>query len=121
MATGDDTALDPFPRPSQTRREGIPHRSGGPLNPGPVGAAGGSIIAKEHGRTPAGDAQEVRPSTEARLRSGQTARWQMLRQLTLKYQHGRGRGTFGAHHIAICPELARTAEISAAGQAACRV
>ena len=25
MATGDNTALDPFPRPSQTRREGIPH------------------------------------------------------------------------------------------------
>src|SRR5229473_1354665 len=30
MATGDDTASDPFPRPSQTRREGIPHVPGTP-------------------------------------------------------------------------------------------
>src|SRR5712691_2652519 len=28
MATGDNTASDPFPRPSQTRREGIPHVPG---------------------------------------------------------------------------------------------
>src|SRR5260370_18141149 len=47
--------------PNEARRD--PSRSGGPLNPRPAGATGGSIIAKEHGRTPAGDAQEIRPST----------------------------------------------------------
>src|SRR5260370_35691247 len=58
--------------PNEARRD--PSRSGGPLNPGPAGAAGGSIIAKEHGRTPAGDAQEIRPSTAAISRAWATVK-----------------------------------------------
>ncbi len=62
MATGDNTASVPFPRLSQTRREGIPHVPG-TTKSWPRRGAGARIIAKEHGLTPAGDAQEIRPST----------------------------------------------------------
>src|SRR5712691_10094822 len=64
MATGDNTASVPFPRLSQTRREGIPHVPG-TTKSWPRRGAGARIIAKEHGLTPAGDAQEIRPSTES--------------------------------------------------------
>src|SRR5713101_7882482 len=64
MATGDNTASVPFPRLSQTRREGIPHVPG-TTKSWPRRGAGARIIAKEHGLTPAGDAQEIRPSTRA--------------------------------------------------------
>ena len=37
-------------------------------------------------------------------------------RLTLKCQYQDGRGTSGAHHREICPEMVRSAEISAAGQ-----
>src|SRR5713101_7667494 len=62
MATGDNTASVPFPRLSQTRREGIPHVPG-TTKSWPRRGAGARIIAKEHGLTPAGDAHEIRPST----------------------------------------------------------
>ena len=62
MATGDDTALDPFPRPSERGEKGsLTFRW--TTKSSPRRAAGAGIIAKEHGRTPADDAQEIRPST----------------------------------------------------------
>src|SRR5712692_10414868 len=62
MATGDDTASDPFPRPAKRGEKGsLTFR--GPLNPRLRGTTSARIIAKQHGRRPAGGAQEIRPST----------------------------------------------------------
>ena len=54
---------------------------------------------------------------------GAHRRWStdLPRILTLERQSAVGRGTLGAHDSAICPELMRTTEISAAGQSACAV
>ncbi len=61
---------------NEARRD--PSRSGGPPNPRPAVATGGGIIAKEHGRTAAGDAQEVRPSTTGSISIAQPC--QQLRE-----------------------------------------
>ena len=50
-------------RPKRGEKGSLTFQWTGPLNPRPAGAAGAGIIAKEHGRTPADDAQEIRPST----------------------------------------------------------
>src|SRR5260370_19425859 len=73
MATGDTPASVPFPRLSQTRREGIPHVPG-TTKSWPRRGAGARIIAKEHGLTPAGDAQEIRPSTPSGRTTARTTR-----------------------------------------------
>jgi len=63
MATGDNTRLGSLPASVANEARRDPSRSGRPakscLRRGPCEG----IIAKEHGRTRAGDAQEVRPST----------------------------------------------------------
>src|SRR6266581_3079169 len=64
MATGDNTRLGSLPASVANEARRDPSRSGRPakscLRRGPCEG----IIAKEHGRTRAGDAQEVRPSTQ---------------------------------------------------------
>src|SRR5260370_688325 len=57
-APGETTPPGTPPPVRGKRGERGPPPSGAPQTPAPAVAAGGSIIAKEHGRTPAGDAQE---------------------------------------------------------------
>src|SRR5258706_5483733 len=63
MATGD-TASDPSPRPWPNEgEEGSLTSNKGTEKSWPARNGQGSSIAKEHGRRPGRDGQEVRPST----------------------------------------------------------
>jgi hypothetical protein len=62
MATGD-TASDPFSRSGAKRGEEGSLTFKGTARSWPARSSHAANIAKEHGRAPGQDAQEVRPST----------------------------------------------------------
>ena len=74
-------------RPKRGEKGSLTFQWTGPLNPRPAGAAGAGITAKEHGRTPADDAQEIRPSTSGRpdIRSQELGPQRRLRTRRRRY------------------------------------